>query len=77
MFRLTTGKQKARIIEALGFDGIIIMHEWYNSKNMDVKILKQKMRCPIVVDTRNILEQNILRQEGFLYETMGNGLFYG
>jgi len=59
-----------------GVDGIILMHEWYNIEHADLEIIKNKVKQPIIVDTRNVLDKTKLQKYGFLYDTMGNGSNY-
>ena len=59
-----------------GADGIILLHEWYNMENIDFEIIKNNVKQPVIVDTRNILDRAMLQKYGFSYDTMGNGSNY-
>jgi UDPglucose 6-dehydrogenase len=53
-------------------DGVIIMTEWPEFKNL-LDHIKEKKHKPVIVDARNILDTQELEDLGFLYATMGNG----
>lgn len=62
-------------LEALhNADALIIMTEWPQFKHLDLITAKAVMRSPIIVDARNMLALDTLRELGFSYATIGNGM---
>lgn len=54
-----------------GADLILIMTEWDEYKWLDYRKIIATMKSPLIVDTRNCLDFNILRRMGFIYEGVG------
>ncbi len=54
-------------------DVLIIVTEWNEFKNLDLKRLKSLMRNPAMVDGRNVYDPGLLRELGFEYRGMGRG----
>ena len=52
-------------------DCLIIMTEWDEFKSLDLESIYQKMRMPVIIDTRNILDEKVARDIGFLYMGIG------
>ncbi|MBU0707633.1 UDP-glucose/GDP-mannose dehydrogenase family protein [Patescibacteria group bacterium] len=52
-------------------DLVIIATEWPDFKELDWEKIKDKMRNPCVVDGRNLLDQNKMREIGFQYLSIG------
>jgi UDP-N-acetyl-D-mannosaminuronic acid dehydrogenase len=48
---------------------LVTKHECYYS--LDFKKLKELMRTPVIVDGRNVFEQDVLKTEGFDYRCIG------
>ncbi len=79
------GMQKARAIKAIGdaefapsaleavtdAEALIIATDWNEFANVDLAVLKDKMRTPIVFDGRNLLDPETMRQFGFSYYSIG------
>jgi UDPglucose 6-dehydrogenase len=79
------GMHKARTIKAIadaefassaleaatGAEALIIATEWNEFCNVDLAVLKEKMRTPIVFDGRNLLDPETMRQFGFNYHSIG------
>ncbi len=79
------GMQKARSIKAIadadfassaleavdGAEALIIATDWNEFSNVDLAVLKEKMRTPIVFDGRNLLDPETMRQFGFHYYSIG------
>jgi UDPglucose 6-dehydrogenase len=79
------GMQKARSIKAIGdaefassaleavtdAEALIIATDWNEFANVDLAVLKDKMRTPIVFDGRNLLNPETMRQFGFDYYSIG------
>src|SRR5881394_2332005 len=79
------GMHKARAIKAIAdaefassaleavtdAEALIIATEWNEFANVDLTVLKEKMRTPIVFDGRNLLDPETMRQFGFDYYSIG------
>jgi UDPglucose 6-dehydrogenase len=52
-------------------DGIIIMTDWDEIKQMNLAHIKQLMNQPLLVDARNIINPEILKQLGFTCDNIG------
>ena len=52
-------------------EALIIGTEWNEFANVDLTMLKGKMRTPIVFDGRNLLDPETMRQFGFHYYSIG------
>jgi len=79
------GMQKARSIKAIAdaefassaleavtdAEALIIATDWNEFANVDLAVLKDKMRTPIVFDGRNLLDPETMRQFGFSYYSVG------
>ena len=79
------GMHKARGIKAIadaefassaleavtGAEALIIATDWNEFCNVDLTVLKDKMRTPIVFDGRNLLDPETMRQFGFHYFSIG------
>ena len=56
---------------ATGADAVIIMTDWDQIKQIDFARLKNVMQNPIIVDARNIVNPQILKQLGFACDAIG------
>lgn len=56
---------------AKGADAIVIATEWQDFSEMDFSKLRTTMRAPIIVDLRNILNEEQVRRSGFSYFGIG------
>ena len=79
------GMHKARSIKAIAdaefassameavidAEALIIATDWNEFANVDLVMLKDKMRTPIVFDGRNLLDPETMRQFGFSYYSVG------
>jgi len=52
-------------------EALIIATDWNEFANVDLAVLKDKMRTPIVFDGRNLLNPETMRQFGFNYYSVG------
>ncbi|HEX7041621.1 MAG TPA: UDP-glucose/GDP-mannose dehydrogenase family protein [Patescibacteria group bacterium] len=52
-------------------DILVVMTEWNEFKQLDVKKLKSLMKSPVMVDGRNIYEPEYMRSLGFTYIGVG------
>jgi len=56
---------------AKGSDALLIMTEWNQFRNLDLKRLKKIMKAPVFLDFRNIYEPAKMREMGFKYFAVG------
>jgi UDPglucose 6-dehydrogenase len=56
---------------AEGADGLVLMTEWNQFRNLDLGRLKTLMRRPVLLDLRNVYEPERAEAIGFLYEGVG------
>ncbi|MBU1205856.1 MAG: UDP-glucose/GDP-mannose dehydrogenase family protein [Proteobacteria bacterium] len=56
---------------AKGSDALLIITEWNQFRNLDLKKLKNIMKNPVFLDLRNIYEPAKLRELGFKYSGVG------
>ena len=52
-------------------EALIIATDWKEFTNVDLAVLKEKMRTPIVFDGRNLFDPETMRQFGFHYYSIG------
>ena len=58
--------------EALrGADALVLMTEWNEYRNFDLRKAKSLMANPLILDARNLLDPRQARKEGFTYEGVG------
>ena len=79
------GMQKARSIKAIAdaelasspleavtnAEALIIATEWREFANVDLAVVKEKMRTPMVFDGRNLLDPETMGRLGFQYHSIG------
>jgi len=79
------GMPKARTIKAIAdakfassaleavshAEALIIATEWNEFANVDLAVVKEKMRTPIVFDGRNLLDPETMGRLGFHYHSIG------
>jgi UDPglucose 6-dehydrogenase len=79
------GMQKARAIKAIAdaefvssaleavsdAEALVIATEWNEFANVDLAVVKEKMRTPIVFDGRNLLDPETMGRLGFHYHSIG------
>jgi UDPglucose 6-dehydrogenase len=58
---------------AEGVDGLILVTEWNEFKQLDMARVKSLMRQPVLVDGRNVYDPKRLTGMGFTYRGMGRG----
>lgn len=56
---------------AKGSDALIIVTEWDEFKELDMRALAAMMKQPVIVDGRNLYDPAEMIQAGFLYEGIG------
>lgn len=54
-----------------GADALVLMTEWHELHNLDLRRLKELMRTPLIIDLRNIYEPAVIRAAGFVYIGVG------
>ena len=60
------------VIEAAAnADAAVILTEWPEFKNLDYKMLGKNMNSKIIFDYRNILDANLIKQDGFTVFQLG------
>lgn len=52
-------------------DLLLILTEWPQVKNINLDQLKNVMRCPVIVDGRNVFDPKEMRRLGFTYHCVG------
>ncbi len=52
---------------------LLILTEWDEFKNLDLKKAKEIMKLPIIIDGRNLFEPEKMQQLGFIYRGVGRG----
>jgi UDPglucose 6-dehydrogenase len=54
-----------------GADATVIVTEWPEFLDLDLEEIKRRMKQPVIVDGRNILDPAAVRAAGFVYEGIG------
>jgi UDPglucose 6-dehydrogenase len=52
-------------------DALLILTEWEEFSNLDLKRLRQELRYPIVIDGRNLYDPEVMAAQGFTYYSVG------
>ena len=58
---------------AKGADLLVVLTEWNEFKQLDMKRVKQSMKEPLMVDGRNLYKPEDMRAMGFVYRGVGRG----
>jgi UDPglucose 6-dehydrogenase len=58
---------------AEGVDGLILVTEWNEFKQLDMARVRSLMRQPVLIDGRNIYDPKRIVEMGFTYRGMGRG----
>lgn len=58
---------------AQGSDALVIITDWPQFKDLDFTLVKSKMKKPILVDAKNMLDGEKLEKMGFTYSGIGRG----
>ncbi len=58
---------------AKGCDGVMVVTEWNEFKQLDLDQLKSLLRKPVVFDGRNIYDPHLMKEKGFVYQAIGRG----
>jgi len=59
-----------------GCDAVVLMTEWNEFKQLDLRRLKNLMKSPVIVDARNVYEPDLMADMGFSYRGIGRGYNY-
>jgi UDPglucose 6-dehydrogenase len=54
-----------------GADGLVLITEWTEFRNLDLGRVKTSMRRPVMIDGRNIYDPSMMRGLGFTYRGIG------
>jgi len=54
-----------------GVDGLVIATEWNEFRKPDFGLMKNLMRQPVIFDGRNVYDPRKLKEQGFLYHSIG------
>jgi UDPglucose 6-dehydrogenase len=60
---------------ARGSDALVIATDWPEFRNLDFDLIKTSMKRPVLIDARNMLDEEQLIEKGFLYTGIGKGKF--
>jgi len=58
---------------AAGCDGVMVVTEWNEFKQLDLDQLRAAMKQPVIFDGRNIYDPPLMKQKGFVYRAVGRG----
>ncbi|MBI3317897.1 MAG: UDP-glucose/GDP-mannose dehydrogenase family protein [Candidatus Omnitrophica bacterium] len=58
---------------ARGCDCLVVITEWNEFKELDLKKVKRLMRQPVIVDGRNLYDPAVMKGLGFRYAAVGRG----
>jgi len=56
-----------------GADVLVLITEWNEYRNLNLEKAKSLMSGTIILDTRNLLDCDLVRENGFIYEGVGRG----
>jgi UDPglucose 6-dehydrogenase len=56
---------------AKGCDGVMLVTEWNEFKQLDLDQLKTLLNAPVLLDARNIYDPALMQEKGFIYESIG------
>ena len=59
---------------ARGSDALVIITEWPEFKSLDFDLIKSTMKRAVLIDTKNMLNDEQMLEKGFLYLGVGRGL---
>jgi UDPglucose 6-dehydrogenase len=54
-----------------GADALVLITEWNEFRQLDLKRVKKLMREPVIIDGRNIYDPDVLKEMGFTYRGVG------
>src|ERR1700746_858786 len=56
---------------AHGADALLILTEWEEFANLDLRRLNEELKYPIVIDGRNLYDPEVMAASGFTYYSVG------
>lgn len=56
---------------ATGADAVLILTDWPEIRQMDLAKLHKTMKCPIIIDGRNVFDPAVMLEHGFIYYSVG------
>lgn len=63
---------KSNVYDAIeGADAIVLMTEWNEFRSLDLKRVKELLKSPIFIDTRNIYDPRMMKEKGFTFVCTG------
>lgn len=54
-----------------GADGLLILTDWEDFKNLDLEKIKKLLKAPVIVDARNLYDPKKMKEMGFAYKSVG------
>lgn len=54
-----------------GADLLLILTDWPQVKKLDLDQVKSAMKCPVIIDGRNVFDPKTVRGKGFTYHSVG------
>jgi UDPglucose 6-dehydrogenase len=69
---LHTGTDPYSVIERA--DAVVLVTEWDDLRNLDLKVVAEKMRGNVLIDGRNVFDPDRVKAAGLVYEGMGTGV---
>ncbi|MHB9155389.1 MAG: UDP binding domain-containing protein, partial [Endomicrobiales bacterium] len=63
--------QKDAYETARGADCLVIVTEWAEFKDLDLKKLRKLLKHPLIIDGRNIFDPFTMEEMGFIYKGIG------
>ena len=61
---------------AKGADAVLILTDWKEFADLDLRRLNQVLRFPIVIDGRNLYKPSVMQEQGFTYVSVGRPAAY-
>jgi len=52
-------------------DALLVLTDWEEFRSLDLKLLHQVLRYPIVIDGRNMFSPEVMARHGFIYTSVG------
>lgn len=52
-------------------DAVVLMTEWNMYRNLDLNLIKSKLKHPVFIDLRNVYEPDMMKSKGFDYFCIG------
>ena len=59
---------------AEGCDALMVVTEWNEFKQLDLEMIKERMKSAVIFDGRNIYDPDEMEKMGFNYRGMGRGI---